>query len=68
MGSKWLPVSEELSIRAKLLEQGGPQMWAEFMDELRHEHLDAPKPSGPGIREQLQAAYLEVMERKGLAA
>lgn len=67
-GRKWLPVSEELSIRAKLLEEGGPRLWAEFMDELRHEHLDAPKPATPGVRERLQAAYLEVMARRSAAA
>jgi len=38
-GFKYLPVSEELGIRAKLLSEGGPKMWAEFMDELRETHL-----------------------------
>jgi hypothetical protein len=32
-GVKYLPVSEELGIRAQLLGAGGPKMWAEFMDE-----------------------------------
>jgi hypothetical protein len=32
---------EELSIRAKLLSDGGPTMWAELMDELREIHLSA---------------------------
>ena len=32
-GFKYLPVSAELGIRAKLLTEGGPKMWAEFMDE-----------------------------------
>ena len=41
-GRVWLPVSEELSIRAELLEKGGPPMWEQFMDELRHEHLGTP--------------------------
>lgn len=64
-GRKWLPVSEELSIRAELLEKGGPQMWERFMEELRHEHLGAAAPQGSGVRAQLQAAYEEVMARKG---
>src|SRR6186997_3040656 len=33
-GRKYLPVSEELGIRARLLREGGPKLWAEFMDEL----------------------------------
>src|SRR5437763_447872 len=42
-GDKYLDVTEELSIRATLLTEGGPKMWAEFMDELREVHLGAPK-------------------------
>jgi DNA-binding HxlR family transcriptional regulator len=38
-GYKYLPVSEELGIRARLLSEGGPKLWAEFMDELRESHL-----------------------------
>ena len=34
-GYKYLPVTDELGIRAKLLSDGGPTMWAELMDELR---------------------------------
>jgi DNA-binding HxlR family transcriptional regulator len=43
-GSRFLPASPELSARAILLEQGGPQMWDDFKDELRHLHLNAPPP------------------------
>ena len=32
-------VTEELSIRARMLEKGGPPMWARFMEELRADHL-----------------------------
>ena len=64
-GRKWLPVSEELSIRAQLLDEGGPDLWAAFMEELRHEHLGAPLTrTVPGVRERLQAAYEEVVARK----
>jgi DNA-binding HxlR family transcriptional regulator len=67
-GSKWLPVSEELSIRAILLDDGGPEMWQQFMEELRWEHLGdpagAPRPGRTPVRQRLQAAYLDVMARK----
>lgn len=66
-GSKWLPVSEELSIRARLLEEGGTVLWQEFMEELRETHLGKSRPrgrSGPGVRERLQAAYEEVVSRQ----
>ena len=65
-GNKFLPVSEELSIRAKLLEQGGPKLWAEFMDELRQTHLGVKrrKKPGPSVAEKLQAAYLAVVAKK----
>lgn len=68
-GSKWLPVSEELSIRAILLEKGGPEMWEQFMAELRVEHLGAPSPGpGPTVRARLQAAYEAVVARKAKSA
>jgi DNA-binding HxlR family transcriptional regulator len=65
-GYKYLPVSEELGIRAKLLSEGGPKMWAEFMDELRETHLGVKrrKKNGPSVGERLQAAYERVMARK----
>jgi DNA-binding HxlR family transcriptional regulator len=66
-GFKYLPVSEELGIRAKLLSEGGPKMWAEFMDELREIHLGVKrrKNAGPGVGERLQSAYEKVMAKKG---
>ena len=68
-GTRHLPVSEELSIRAKLLAEGGPPMWEAFMAELREAHLgSAPRRRrGPGVRERLQAAYEEVIARKAAA-
>ena len=49
-GFKYLDVTEELGIRARLLSEGGPKMWAEFMDELRETHLGARRrrKAGPG--------------------
>jgi DNA-binding HxlR family transcriptional regulator len=65
-GFKYLRVSEELGIRARLLDEGGPKMWAEFMNELRETHLGAKRrnKTGPGVGERLQAAYETVMARK----
>jgi len=63
-GRRFLPASETLSIRAQLLEEGGPVMWARFMDELRAVHLGAPMPEGPVVAEALQMAYLELISRK----
>jgi DNA-binding HxlR family transcriptional regulator len=65
-GFKYLPVSEELGIRAQLLSEGGPKMWAEFMDELREMHLGLKrrKKSGPSVGERLQAAYQAVLAKK----
>ena len=65
-GFKYLDVTEELGIRAKLLSEGGPKMWAEFMDELRETHLGVTrrKKAGPSVGERLEAAYEQVMARK----
>jgi hypothetical protein len=35
-GRQFLPVSPEPAIRAELLEQGGTELWRDFMDDLRH--------------------------------
>jgi DNA-binding HxlR family transcriptional regulator len=66
-GFKYLPVSEELGIRAKLLSEGGSKMWAEFMDELRETHLGnrRRRKKGPGVGERLQAAYERVIGKTG---
>lgn len=70
-GRKYLPVTEELSIRAQLLEEGGPKLLAEFMDELRELHLGVqarhrPKPRGPSVLARLQKAYEEVVAEKNV--
>lgn len=65
-GRKYMPVSEELSIRAKLLDEGGPGLWADFMQELRERHLGIPLKTSPGyvpVGTRLQAAYEEVVAR-----
>ena len=63
-GRRHLAVTEELSIRAQLLEEGGPAMWDAFMDELRRRHLGAPS-EGRSVLAELQAAYEEVCARNG---
>jgi DNA-binding HxlR family transcriptional regulator len=53
------PTSSALNARAELLEEGGPALWQEFMDELRHSHLGSETPPrSPTVRERLNAAYL----------
>lgn len=61
-GLKHQPVTKELAIRARLLEEGGPKMWEAFMQELREEHLGAVSPrrrkaGQASVRAKLQAAY-----------
>jgi DNA-binding HxlR family transcriptional regulator len=68
-GRKHLAVSEELSIRAELLEDGGAQLWEDFMEELRAKHLGKVLPAGtPSVLGRLTDAYLEVLERKRAAS
>ncbi|HZD97781.1 MAG TPA: helix-turn-helix domain-containing protein [Micromonosporaceae bacterium] len=69
-GRRWLPVSDELSIRAQVLEEGGPVLWDQFMAELRTEHLGlpaAPSTDGRTVRQQLHDAYLAVVARNSAA-
>lgn len=57
-GRRHLRASYELSVRAELLERGGPELWERFMDELREQHLGIPRPPGtPSVFAELQAAY-----------
>ena len=65
-GRRYLPASEELSVRARVLEEGGPEMWERFMAELREEHLGLPpggrfEPGDGSVAAELQAAYEEVL-------
>ncbi|WP_280231586.1 winged helix-turn-helix transcriptional regulator [Nocardia cyriacigeorgica] len=58
-GLRHRDTTHRLRVRAELLEEGGPQLWAEFMDELREQHLGTPRPdpSVPRPSERLAAAY-----------
>ncbi|QND53222.1 helix-turn-helix transcriptional regulator [Phyllobacterium sp. 628] len=67
-GRKHLPVSEDLSIRAQLLEEGGQPMWDAFMDELRESHIHDPIRGANGecssaVLAGLTAAYQQVRAR-----
>lgn len=62
-GRRHTQPSEELSVRAELLEAGGPPLWEAFMEELRHLHLDAPRPAR-SVFGELQAAYEAAMARR----
>jgi DNA-binding HxlR family transcriptional regulator len=55
--------SRELSVRAELLENGGPPLWDAFMEELRHLHLGAAPPER-SVFGELQAAYAAAMREK----
>jgi DNA-binding HxlR family transcriptional regulator len=64
-GRRYTPVTEELSIRAQLLEEGGPAMWDRFMVELCHTHLGHRiEPKGQSVAEQLQTAYEKLCARR----
>ncbi len=43
-GLRHRPTTRELRVRAELLEAGGPELWTDFMDELRETHLGIPRP------------------------
>jgi hypothetical protein len=65
-GLGWLPVGRrgsQVRPRAELPEQGGPEFWDRFMDELREQHLGIPrKPGIPSVFAELQAAYEAAVE------
>jgi DNA-binding HxlR family transcriptional regulator len=67
-GLAHLPVTEELAIRAELLRDGGPKLWAEFMDELRETHLGVPprrrRRGRASVTERLRAAYEAVVAKR----
>jgi len=55
-GLQHRPTTEPLRARAKLLHEGGPMLWDDFMSELRERHLDIPPQTRrPSVSEQLDA-------------
>lgn len=66
-GRGYLPVSKELSARAKVLEEGGPELWQEFMDELHKTHISNEAISeDKSVRRKLQHAYEMAMKERSL--
>jgi len=53
------PTTKRLRVRAELLSAGGPELWREFMAELRTIHLgeSVPDRSGPSVMKRLAEAY-----------
>jgi|HubBroStandDraft_5_1064220.scaffolds.fasta_scaffold175104_2 DNA-binding HxlR family transcriptional regulator len=69
-GTRHRPVSHPLRVRAELLEQGGPQLWRTYMDELRETHLGIPSPDRqePSATAQLAQAYADACAAEVTAA
>jgi DNA-binding HxlR family transcriptional regulator len=69
-GRQHLPTSPELAIRQQLMEEGGPPLWREFADELRHIHLATRLPEGrQSVIARLKAAFEQMeAERRNEAA
>jgi DNA-binding HxlR family transcriptional regulator len=64
-GRRHRPATPELSIRAQLLEDGGPALWADFMAELRHLHLGLPLPARhKSVLPRLDAAYRKLAAKQ----
>jgi DNA-binding HxlR family transcriptional regulator len=63
-GRQFLPVTPALSVRAELLERGGPAFWQDFMEELRVRHLGADiRLAKPTASERLGAAFRAALEQ-----
>ena len=57
------PTTRRLRVRAELLAAGGPELWREFMAELRTIHLGGPAPEQdrPSVMERLAKAYADAL-------
>ena len=69
-GLRHRETTPELAVRARLLEEGGPPLWEDFMDELRELHLGVPRPhpERPRASEALQRAYEQTAAEVAAAA
>jgi DNA-binding HxlR family transcriptional regulator len=56
-GLRHRPTDAKLRARAELMYHGGPELWQDFMDELRERHLGMARPETgrPSVIEQLDA-------------
>jgi|SRR5579863_3369395 len=62
-GRRHTRASRELSVRAQMLEEGGPRLWKAFMRELRSIHLGAPAPRR-SVFAELQSAFETTANRR----
>lgn len=62
-GLQHRPTTPSLSVRAQLLHDGGPELWEDFMNELRERHLGvAAAPTGrPSVRDRLDTVYADTL-------
>ncbi len=60
-GLRHRPTTPELRVRAQLLEDGGPRLWTDFMDELRETHLGIPQspPARESVADRMARAYAD---------
>jgi DNA-binding HxlR family transcriptional regulator len=56
-GTRWMPTEPALTIRARLLADGGTEMWERFMAELRDQHLHGQPRRDDGVQAALTRAY-----------
>jgi DNA-binding HxlR family transcriptional regulator len=61
-GRRHLPVTAPMAIRAQLLEEGGPELWSELMEELRAVHLRG-EPNVRGTVAELEKAFEAELEK-----
>jgi DNA-binding HxlR family transcriptional regulator len=55
-GRRHTPATSAPSVRARLLEEGGQDLWSDIMDELRSLHLGRPA-KGPSVIAKFEAAF-----------
>jgi DNA-binding HxlR family transcriptional regulator len=69
-GLRHRATSLEQRVRAELLEEGGPELWNDFMDELREQHLGVHAASSgrPRVSERLERAYERAVRESSLTA
>lgn len=53
----------ELSVRAQVLEAGGPDLWSRLMEELRDYHIKNPMPAPPPERGSARSEFEETVAR-----
>jgi len=63
-GVRHRDTTPQLRVRAELLSDGGPKLWADFMNELRELHLDQPDHQNrrPSVMKRMRDAYASASE------